>query len=534
MRRVGFGSLIGALCRGLTGPVCRKSLIRVLFLGSTLGVLVGAQAQQAKLGVPPEVTAPTPQAGCFVRPQGQEAGEFHTNYLLASKDCQHPLVMSKPTAFRVEGPMMKAEENENPDVSTYEVAEDPASLGCLYVHSPNTAGCPPYNSSGDVLPGGPSYLGYGVIAIVDAYDNPDADADLGVFDSMFGLSAPPCPVGLTCTTNHVGKIYANGNGDCTTPPTNSNWIGEESLDIEWAHVFAPKAAIVLVEACSSSTTNLFYAEQVAFQYIVANYAGIGGQVTNSWGGPEFSGQISDDPLFADFNYTCCTWNTHIVAFASAGDCGYLDETDNGPCYDPGHNNYPSASPWVVSAGGTGVLRYTNSKGVPYQFYAENCWNGSGGGPSAYEKWSTTGGTGGNMGAWAPYQYPIFGDGINFGSGLRATPDLASDADPASGVYVYDEYNGGWFVDGGTSVASPSLASIINRAGNKLGTVNIEAIAGGANFAAEEQILLYSQLAAKTASANFYDVKTGSNGGPGAKVSYDECTGVGSPRGLLGK
>jgi kumamolisin len=535
MGRVAFRSAVAA-SGGLAWPMLVKSLMRLALLGSALGIVGAAQAQQVRVGEPAAATAPTPQAGCFVRPQGQEVGRFHTNYVLASKDCQHPLVMSKPTPFRVVGPMMSAEESENPDVSTYEVAgEDPASLGCLYVHSPSTAGCPPNNSSGEPLTGGPSYLGYGVIAIVDAYDNPDADADLGFFDSYFGLSAPPCPVGLTCTTNHVGKIYANGNGDCVTPPANSNWIGEESLDIEWAHVFAPKAAIVLVEACSSSDTDLLYAEQVAFKYIVANYAGIGGQVTNSWGGPEFSGEISDDPLFADFNYTCCTWNTHIVAFASAGDCGYLDDTDNGPCYDPGNNNYPSASPWVVSAGGTGVLRYTNTKGVADQFYAENCWSGSGGGPSAYEKWSTSGGTGGHMGAWAPYQYPIFGDGINYGSGLRVTPDLASDADPASGVYVYDEYNGGWFIFGGTSVASPSLASIINRAGNKLGTVNIEPIVGGANFAAEENVLLYSQLATKTAyGANFYDVKTGSNGGPGAKVSYDECTGVGSPRGLLGK
>ena len=75
------------------------------------------------------------------------------------------------------------------------------------------------------------------------------------------------------------------------------------MDIEYAHVFAPNAAIILVEACSNSWTDLLYAEQVAFNYIVTHYPA-GGQVSNSWQGGEFSGQIADDTLFADFTYNC--------------------------------------------------------------------------------------------------------------------------------------------------------------------------------------------------------------------------------------
>ena len=163
------------------------------------------------------------------------------------------------------------------------------------------------------------------------------------------------------------------------------------------------------------------------------------------------------------------------------------------------------------------------------YYSEGCWSGSGGGVSAQETYSTSW-NGGGMGPWANFQFPIFGQTA------RITPDLAFNADPASGVYVYSGYNGGWFIVGGTSVSTPALASIINRSNNRLGSVFLTPITGGGDwFNTEENNLIYSQLPGYTAyKANFYDVKTGSNGGPKVVASYDECTGVGTPRGLLGK
>jgi kumamolisin len=505
-----------------------KCTAKIAAAVAVLAFGLAAQAQQTSTGTasksssPQQMTVPTPQAGYFYVPESSKQtppGFYHTNYVIRTMDGKKPAGLSAPKdSGAVYGPVIAAEDGIGPLITTEEIAETPDSMGCLYVHSPSSSGCVPK------YVGGPSSGGYGAIALVDAYDNPDAATDLSTFDSYWGLAAAS-----------FTKIYANGNGDCGTPPANAGWAGEESLDIEWAHVFAPKAAIVLVEACSSSGKDLYYAEQVAFSYIVANYTKAGGgQVSNSWTGDEYSGESSNDPLFADFNYTCCSWTAHITAFASAGDCGYLNETNNGPCYSPGNNNYPSVNPWVVSAGGTSVLRNASTGA----FYSEACWSGSGGGPAAFEKWSTSGGTGGNLGAWAPYQYPIFGDGINYGTGLRAVPDLAFNADPASGVWVYSAYGfggGGWAVIGGTSVSSPSLAGIVNRAGNKLGTVYIEPIVSGANFSAWENNLLYSQLAtAATYKGNLYDIKTGSNGGPGAKAGYDECTGVGSPRGTAVK
>jgi hypothetical protein len=113
---------------------------------------------------------------------------------------------------------------------------------------------------------------------------------------------------------------------------------------------------------------------------------------------------------------------------------------------------------------------------------------------------------------------------------------ASLADPASGVYVYDSYGfGGWFVVGGTSVSSPSLAGIVNNSNNRLGLASgVAAGSGGGFYSTEENNLLYAQLFNHNAyPANFYDVKTGSNGSP-AGPGWDQCTGVGTPRGKLGK
>ncbi len=468
----------------------------------------GALAQQASTGtaVTPQLSAPSPQTGSFYVPNSSrpQSGSFaHTNYVLRSPSGSKPAGVQAPSETAFGGKLTAAAApggGAEPNVVLEQQAETPASMGCLYVNSPvvRSTGCVPNYSSGS---GGPSPAGYGAIALVDAYDNPDAASDLATFDSYWGLPAPPS----------FTKIYANGNGDCSTPPANQDWAGEESLDIEWAHVFASNAAIILVEACSNSNKDLFYAEQVAFNYIHQNYPA-GGQVSNSWQGAEFSGQIADDPYFADWHYT--PYNTHILAFASSGDSGYEGATAG----------YPSGNPWVVSAGGTSVERNQANE----HFQSEKCWSGSGGGTSAYETYVTSF-SGGNTGPWADFQYPIFGQAN------RATPDLSFNADPASGVYVYSAYAfGGWMPVGGTSVASPSLASIVNRAGNQLGSYDINAINGTSSFNNEEDNLLYSQLYTALAyKANFYDVTAGSNGTKAVK-GWDYCTGVGSPRGILGK
>lgn len=464
---------------------------------SVMAFAMGALAQEGLQGgtgraMPVIVGQRTPQTGHVFVPESskeQPAGRVHTTYILHSLDGYKPLVLKAPAALVTSTPGGPASIKE---------AETPQSLGCIYVKSPNSVGCVPnYNSNS----GGPSAAGYGAIVLVDAFDNPNASSDIATFDTYWGLPAAT-----------FVKVYANGNGSCTTPPPDAGWSVESSLDIEYAHVFAPNAAIILVEACSNSYTDLFYAEQVAFNYIVSNYPA-GGQVSNSWLGGEFSGQTADDSLFADFTYNWSTgYKTPILAFASSGDAGF-------------GVGYPSTNPWLISAGGTSINRNSNTQNVG----SESCWGGSGGGTSAYETYSTTW-SGGNVGPWADFQYPIFGQNS------RATPDMSFDADPASGAWFYSGYGlGGWGVVGGTSLSSPALASIVNRAGNKLGSVFLTPATNGSDwFSALENNLLYAQLAAvKEYKANFYDVHSGSNG-VAAVASWDYCTGVGSPRGLLGK
>ena len=373
-------------------------------------------------------------------------------------------------------------------------AETPASMGCVYKVGPIYAGCNPA-TGGTNHPTG----GWGAIALVDAFDNPNAASDLATFSSNYGLPAA-----------NFTKVYANTafgtlNGmtaSCSgTPPGDTGWGLEEDLDIEWAHVMAPSAKIILVEACSANDSDLYYAEQVAG--IKVSAAG-GGDISNSWGGGESSGEVgSIDNVFYRYYWS------QITYFASAGDSGWGAQ-------------YPSSSPWVVSAGGTTINRDANGN-----FLSESCWSGSGGGVSAFEKWQSPPNILNGMGPWSDYQYPFAGQGA------RQTPDLALDADPASGAYVYDTYGyGGWLVLGGTSLASPALAGIVNNANNRLG----QAPPGGGKFSTLENNLLYSQLFSNKAyPTNFYDVTAGSNGtGHSAGKGYDQCTGVGSPRGKLGK
>jgi kumamolisin len=311
----------------------------------------------------------------------------------------------------------------------------------------------------------PSTGGSKAIAIVDAFDYPTAENDLNVFSSQFGL--PPCTTANGC----FQVVYASG----TKPRKNCGWAQEAALDIEWAHAMAPSAKIILVEAATNSFANLFAAVDVATDLVQA--AG-GGEVSMSWGGGEFSSEASND---GHMN------NSGVVYFAASGDSG-------------GATIYPGVSPNVVSAGGTRINRDRNGN-----FVSETGWSGSGGGPSKYEA------------------RPSYQDGIaSIVGSKRGSPDFSFDADPNTGVSVYDSTScqgvSGWLVFGGTSVSSPSLAGIVN-------------LAGGASSSASELATIYANLGN---SSDFRDITSGSAGGFSCKAGWDFVTGVGSDQGLNGK
>ncbi len=395
-------------------------------------------------------------------------------------------------------------------VPDYTFAETPASMGCVYNVGPIYSGCRPSTGGKDHPIGG-----WGAIALVDAYDDPHAASDLAFFDTYWGLpTASFAVVYANSSFGTLGGLTASCSG--TPPPANAiGWDVEESLDIEWSHVMAPAAKIILVEACTQNLPDLLFAEQVA-GIEVGKYGG--GDISNSWGYPEsYVGQPGDGggtfTQQEDDNFFYRYYWSDITYFASAGDSG-------------AEVLYPSASPWVVSAGGTTVNRDASGN-----FLSESCWSDSGGGSSAVETWANPPNIFNGMGPWSDYQYQLFG-GAPYDFPARSTPDISFNADPNSGVWVYDTDEGGsWYIVGGTSVSSPALAGIVNASDNRLGMASSKA---GGYYQTSELNLLYSQLNTYTAfKANFYDVTTGSNGHAAAK-GYDQCTGIGSPRGHLGK
>jgi subtilase family serine protease len=289
------------------------------------------------------------------------------------------------------------------------------------------------------------------IAIVDAYDDPTAESDLGVFSSQYGL--PSCSTANGC----FGKV--NQTGGTKYPRTNSGWALEISLDVQWAHAIAPAAHVLLVEANSNSFTNLLAAEDYAKAH--ASY------VSNSWGGSEFSGETNYDSHFSQAG---------VSFFVSAGDGGLPAE-------------YPSASPNLVSVGGTSLHFDTSGN-----FTSETGWSSGGGGCSAYET--------ANLAQSGFSQY-----GQVSCTGRRATPDVSLDADPASGVSVYDStpYLGsvGWFTVGGTSASAPMWAARSADTGAVVSASYVYA-----------------------ANITYHDITIGNNGAP-CLGGYDLCSGRGS-------
>ncbi len=266
----------------------------------------------------------------------------------------------------------------------------------------------------------------------------------------------------------------------TQPSLSAPWGETLSLDIEWAHAMAPYAKIYLVEASSSSLSALMKAESVAASLVAG--AG-GGEVTNSWSSGEFSSETSYDSNFS---------HPGVVYFGSAGD-------------KAGALGYPSVSPNVVSAGGTSVQR--DSQG---NFTGEVVWN------------NQYGGTGGGSSVYEPR--PGYQDGIvGIVGSHRGTPDFSFDADPGTGVSVYDstpcQGQSGWLVFGGTSVSSPALAGIVNAGGHLYASSDIELST------------LYSNLGN---GSDFRDITSGTCGSHAAGTGWDFCTGVGSNVGLAGK
>ncbi len=310
------------------------------------------------------------------------------------------------------------------------------------------------------------------IAIVDAYHSPSILHDLHVFDVAFGIPDPLSfkQVAQDGSTNFPITDPAGAGAASGT------WELETALDVEWAHAIAPGASILLVEGNSSGFNDLVAA--------AANYArsqpGVVA-VSMSFGGSEFSGETSYDQYF-----TTPSGHGGVTFLAATGDDG-----------QPG--GFPAYSSNVVAIGGTTLS--TNSDG---DYLGESGWSGSGGGVSTVV-------------AQPSYQTGV----VTQSTTKRTNPDVAFNADPNSGVAVYDSYDygsAGWIQVGGTSFATPAWAGLIAIADQGRSLLGLKSLDGRTDTLPT----LYELPA-----SYFHDITTGNNGFA-AGVGYDLVTGRGSP------
>lgn len=346
--------------------------------------------------------------------------------------------------------------------------ETPASLACIYGLTKAVPGCPIQGTT--AVPTG----GWGAIAVVEAYHNPYAEHDLKKFSEEFNL--PLCTKANGCFSEvHTGNHI---------PAYNQASADEHVLDIEWAHAMAPKAKIIMVEGQNGSFAEHIEAIQLASEQVAA--AG-GGLVSISWSISEFPQESTYDSYFQ---------TRGIVYIASSGDY-------SAPA------RYPSTSPYVISAGGTSIVRDAQGN-----FQMETAWSTN---PN-----SPTGEKSGGSGGPSLYELrPNFQNSVMRIVGkARGTPDISFNADPKTGVCVYSTAHDGWLKDGGTSVSAPALAGIINSANRR------------AKSTQEELNYIYTN-AIKNYHSYWHDIVQGNNGFP-ALTGYDFTTGLGSPRGYQGK
>jgi subtilase family serine protease len=252
------------------------------------------------------------------------------------------------------------------------------------------------------------------IAIVDAFDDPNAAADLNTYRSTFGL--PACTTANGCFT----KLNQNGQARAYPAP-DAGWAGEISLDLDMVSAACPNCKIILVEANNASVGSLGIAENTA--------AGLADVVSNSFGLVEQPG-LDASP----YNHT----GTFIVA--STGDAGF-GKDDVAP-------QFPSVLPRVTAVGGTALNHATNTRG-----WTEKAW-----GPSGGQNW------GAGSGCSTLYRKPVWQ--TDAGCAKRITADVSAVADPVTGVAVRDTYQqSGWLVFGGTSASSPLVAGVVGLAQN---------------------------------------------------------------------
>ncbi|GAB3581840.1 S53 family peptidase [Calidifontibacter terrae] len=253
------------------------------------------------------------------------------------------------------------------------------------------------------------------VAIVDAYGYANAERDLGVYRSQFGLSS--------CTKANGCLTILNQSGGTTAPRANVGWSQEQALDLDAVSAACPDCKILLVQASSASMADLGTAVNTA-----SKHAGVVA-ISNSYGG----GDSADATYGSYYNHP------GIAVTASTGDNGYQGAS------------YPASSGYVTAVGGTSLNTAANARG-----WTEAAWSGSGSGCSTSN------------------QAPVGQSSSVTGCNGRAMADVSAVADPNTGLAVYaptTTKSSSWSQYGGTSLSSPLVASVYALSGNTAGYAN---------------------------------------------------------------
>jgi hypothetical protein len=339
------------------------------------------------------------------------------------------------------------------------------------------------------------------VAVVAPYDDPDVAGDLAAYRSQF--DEPACPQTLSVTApqcltelNESGSLITPGSG--TAPAANASWALTTSSQLDAISAVCPNCDLLLVEVDSAAMTDVGTGVNIA--------ADAGAQViTIGVAQPETPDELTWDADYLDHP------GIEITAAAgneAAGESGYLT----------GGVDYPAASQYVTAVGGTSLTpagtgtcttATAGSRG-----WCETVWNDADGvtvsGCSLYEPepaWQKAGTPAGDTGCGS----------------LRSVADMSADADPATGIAVYDSYEeGDWQAApvGGTALAAAIVAGAYALAGTPAGDV-------------DPAMYPYQN------AGGFTDITSGSNGtcSPAylctAGAGYDGPTGLGSPYGVSG-
>lgn len=253
------------------------------------------------------------------------------------------------------------------------------------------------------------------VAIVDAYGYPNAERDLGVYRSQWGL--PACTVANGCLR------IINQTGGTSLPRFDAGWAGEQALDLDAVSATCPDCKIVLVQASSASLTNLGTAVNTA-----AKQPGVVA-ISNSYGG----GDLADSSYGSYYNHP------GIAVTASTGDNGYQG------------GSFPASSHYVTAVGGTSLVKDGSARG-----WSESAWSGAGSGCTTLNA--------------APAGQTA---AMTACSG-RAIADVSAVADPNTGLATYaptTKSSSSWAQYGGTSLSSPIVAAVYALSGNTAGYAN---------------------------------------------------------------